>query len=74
MFNFYQNNLTSPLCSLFTRNCEFHGHYTGRRNDTDVVAHSTHLMTKNFIYQGPDIKEMKFVSSFNRQLKRIYIK
>ena len=44
MYNYYQNNLPSPLCSLFTRNCEIHGHYTRRRNDPRVVSHSTHLI------------------------------
>jgi hypothetical protein len=81
MYNYYNNNLPSPLCSLFTRNCEIHEHYTRRRNDPRVVAHSTHLMSKSFICQGPElwsalpskIKERKSVSSFKRQLKNMYI-
>ena len=81
MYNYYQNNLPSPLCSLFTRNRDIHGHYTRRRNDPRVIAHSTHLMTKSFICQGPElwsalpshVKERKSVSSFKRQLKNMFI-
>ena len=80
MYNYYQNNLTSPLCSLFTRNCEIHEHYTRRRNDPSFVAHSTHLMTKGFIFQGSELwsalpsnrKEKKYVSQFKGQLKIMY--
>ena len=49
MYSYYQNNLTSPPCSLFTRNCEIRGHYTRRHNDPGVVVHRTHLMTKSCI-------------------------